>query len=127
MSEWMTDDPQIVKGILKRLGEEEKLPALVLQPDKLYKLKLLEDIKKVEGTDDGFMVRVRNEANVREYMLFMQRTLATKVKETGAGEGDTIAVVNRGRNMQTGYAYTVGHWDESLDRYLIKSFRNKKE
>jgi len=123
MSEWFSDNPEIVNWVLKQVEKEgDKLPVLVLKIMHLYKLKLLANPKKVEGTDEGFMVKVKNIRNGKDYLLFLQRTLASKFKQAGAKTGDVLAVINKGKNMQTGYDFMVTRWEKSFDTYY-----NKKE
>ena len=102
MSEWVSDSPSVVDWVLRQVEKkEDSPPVLVLQVMKLYKLRLLENPRKVEGTE-GLVVRVRNEANGVDYLLFLQKALASRFREVGAKEGDVLAVVNKGKNMQTG-------------------------
>jgi len=122
MSEWVSDTPDVLQWVLSHIEKRESpLPILVLQVNKLYKLRLLENPRNIEGTE-GYMVKVMNEANRREYLLFLQRILASKFREVGAKEGDTLVVVNKGKNMQTGYDYAVAPWDEAIDEHLRRGF-----
>jgi len=118
MSEWIADSSNVVRQILSQVEKRKNdLPILVLKVEKLYKVKLLEKPKNIEGTE-GYVVKVMNEANGMEYLLFLQKVLASKFKEIGAKEGDVLAVVNKGKDMQTSYDYAVARWDESFNMYL---------
>lgn len=64
------------------------------------------------------MVKVLNEANGGKYLLFLQKVLASKFKEANTKKGDVLAVINKGKNMQTGYDYIVTQWDSSFDAYI---------
>ncbi len=126
MTKWISDNSKIVSWFLKKLDLEQDLDALVLEPDKLYKVKLLEDPKLVEGTKEGYRVKVRNEADQKIYILFLQRTLASQFQKIEAKKGDILAVINKGRDMQTGYSYVVGRWNRSFNLKLSSILdRNK--
>ncbi|MBU2560639.1 hypothetical protein KKA03_07070 [archaeon] len=127
MTNWEAERPIIVEWVMKQLENKEETPAvLVLEVMKLYKLRLLENPKKVEGTDEGYMVKVKNESDRKEYILFLQRTLASNFREVGAKEGDVLGVISKGRNTMTGYEYAVGPWDKSFDGH-IKRNRGARE
>ena len=64
------------------------------------------------------MVKVLNEANGGKYLLFLQKVLASKFKEANTKKGDVLAVINKGKNMQTGYDYIVTQWDSSFNAYI---------
>jgi len=121
MTEWISDKSDVVDWIMNQIEiKDENPPVLVLKIMKLYKIKLLENPKKIEGTDEGYMVKVKNFANHKEYILFLQRTLASKFKKVHAKAGDILAVINKGKNMQTGYDYTVARWRNKFNAFLIK-------
>jgi len=107
MSEWITENPKIVKSILSQQTKaEKKKPVLTLRPNKLYEVLLLDNPHNVEGTE-GYVVKIRNRANGIEYLLFLQKTLHAKFREANAKKDDTLYIINKGKNMQTGYDYTV--------------------
>jgi hypothetical protein len=125
MNEWITNDPMIINSIIGQTeDEEEKLPVLVLQVNKLYKLRLLEDPRKIDGTE-GYVVKVENQADNKQYLLFLQKFLNSKFKETKAKNGNVLGVVNKGKNMQTGYDYWVSVWNRKLETLLNKSITKK--
>jgi len=119
MTEWLSDKSEIIEQIMRQIEKEEgKLPVLVLKIMRLYKLQLLESPKKVPGTKKGYMVKVKNLADGKNYILFLQRTLASKFKKVHSKKGDILAVINKGKNMQTGYDYTVASWKKAFERHL---------
>ncbi len=121
MTEWFSDNPDIVNWVLKQVEQDgDDPPVLVLKIMYLYKLKLLANPTKVKGTDKGYMVKVKNIQNGRNYLLFLQQTLASKFRKIGAKKGDVLAVINKGKNMQTGYDYMVTSWKKSFDIYYKK-------
>ena len=127
MSAWVSENSAVVEGVLKQLGiKKDETPVLVLKPNKLYKLKLLENPKKVENTE-GYMVKVRSDANNTAYILFLQKLLASKFIEVKAKKNDVLAVINMGKNMQTGYDYVVAHWNKTIDRYISNVFKRIKK
>ena len=127
MKPWVSDQSAVVEGVLKQLGiKKDETPVLVLQPNKLYKLKLLENPKKVENTE-GYMVKVRSDANNTVYILFLQKRLSSKFIEVKAKKNNVLAVINMGKNMQTGYDYVVAHWNKSLNRHISNVFKRIKE
>ena len=124
-SEWITDDPKIIGAIIGQPEDkEDKLPVLVPQVNKLYKLRLLENPRKIEGTE-GYAVKVKNQANGKQYLLFLQKVLSSKFKEVKAKKGDFLGVINKGKNMQTGYDYSVSIWDKKLNRYLRRGLSKR--
>ena len=123
MTEWFSNNIDTVNWVIKQLEKDgERLPVLVLKIMHLYKLKLLSTPTRVEGTDEGYMVKVKNIQNDKNYLLFLQRVLASMFKEVNAKSGDVLAVINKGKDMQTGYDYLVAPWKISYDVY-----HNKKE
>ena len=127
MRAWVSENSAVVEGVLKQLGiKKDETPVLLLQPKKLYKLKLLENPKKVENTE-GYMVKVRSDANNTAYILFLQKFLASKFIEVKAKKNDVLAVINMGKNMQTGYDYVVARWNKSLNRYISNVFKRIKK
>ncbi len=123
MAEWISEKTVDINWVLERFEKKkDDPPVLVLQVNKLYKLRLTENPRNIQGTE-GYVVRVMNEANNNEYLLFLQKALALKFKEVNAKEGDVLAVINKGKNMQTGYEYMIAQWDETIDTYLDSSLK----
>jgi len=100
------------------------MPVLVLQVNKLYKLKLLENPRKIEDTE-GYVVKVKNQANGKQYLLFLQKVLSSKFKKVKAKKGDILGVINKGKNMQTGYDYSVSIWDKKLAKFLQRGLSKR--
>ena len=124
MTEWISDKRDVVDWVMNQIEiKDEDPPVLVLKIMKLYKLQLLENPKKIEGTDKGYIVKVKNLANQKKYLLFLQRTLASKFKMVHAKSGDILAVINKGKNMQTGYDYSVARWRNRFDAFLNKKHK----
>lgn len=128
MNSWVSEGSGVIDWVLKYIEKkEENPPVLVLDTMKLYKLELLEDPRKVDGTDEGHVVTVKNAADGREHLLFLQRTLLSKFKEVGAKKGDILAVIIKARHMLLGIDYAVGHWDKSFDGHIRRTRRATKE
>lgn len=130
MNNWASERPNVVNWVMKQIEKkDENPPVLILEPMKLYKLSLLENPQKVEGADEGYVVKVKNGSDNRDYLLFLQRFLASKFREIKATKGDVLAVIVKERDMFTGYNYVVGSWDKSFDERIrkLKSVRERRK
>lgn len=52
--------------------------------------------------------------------------LASKFKNAGAKAGNMLAVINKGKNMQTGGDYMVTQWKKPFDIFYYKKNIKKK-
>lgn len=122
MNRWISEKPSVVDWVLKQIEKkDENPPVLVFDTKRLYKIELLEDPRKVDGTDEGYVVTVKNSADGKEYLLFIQKTLFSKFSEVSAKKGDTLAIILKERHRLLGIDYAVGHWDKSFDGHIRRT------